>query len=185
MLVRTLTQTQMVDRLGELYKCPVKETRVGFKYVAPIMLSENVILAGEESGGYGFRGHIPERDGILASLFFLDLIVKTGKTPSELIAELYRKVGEHYFDRRDLEFPEERRNEIVDKAGKPDTKRMRDWQVVKTDNLDGFRYILKDGSWLLVRFSGTEPLLRIYAESGTPENVQHLLDWGQEMAGLE
>ncbi|MBI2850778.1 MAG: phosphoglucomutase/phosphomannomutase family protein [Chloroflexi bacterium] len=184
MLVRTLTQTRMIDRLGELYGCPVKETKVGFKYVAPIMLSEDVILAGEESGGYGFRGHVPERDGVLASLYFLDLMVRTGKTPSELVSALYKKVGPHYFDRRDLEFPEERRAEITEKAWKPGAQQMRERQVVRTDTLDGFRYILKDGSWLLVRFSGTEPLLRIYAESGSPDGVHSLLDWGQEMVGL-
>ena len=183
-IVKTLNQTNMVDRLGEIYGCPVRETSVGFKYVAPIMMAEDAIIGGEESGGYGFRGNIPERDGILASLYFLDLMVRTGKTPSELINYLYEKVGSHYFDRRDLGFPEEQRAAITERVEELRPRHLLDRQVVKMDRLDGFRYVLEGGSWLLVRFSGTEPLLRIYAESDSPEGVQHLLDWAYEMAGL-
>ncbi|MDP3879563.1 MAG: phosphoglucomutase/phosphomannomutase family protein [Dehalococcoidales bacterium] len=183
-IVRTLTQTRMVDRLGEIYKCPVRETRIGFKYLAPVMMAEDAILGGEESGGYGFRGHIPERDGILTSLYFLDLMARTGKTPSELIDHLYGKVGPHHFERRDLEFPEKQRTEITERVAEHQPQQLIERRVVRTDSLDGFRYVLEDGSWLLVRFSGTEPLLRIYAESDSPETVQRLLRQGQEMAGL-
>lgn len=183
-IIKTLTQTRMVDRLGEIYGCKIIESKIGFKYVAPIMMAENALLGGEESGGYGFRGHIPERDGVLAGLYFLDLMVSTGKMPSELIADLYRRVGPHYFDRRDLEFPQERRTEITERVAKSRPERLLDQPVVKIDQLDGFRYTLADGSWLLVRFSGTEPLLRIYSESDSPKRVQRLLDLGQEMGGL-
>ena len=183
-IVRTLNQTNMVDRLGEIYGCPVRETSVGFKYVAPVMMAEDALIGGEESGGYGFRGNIPERDGILASLYFLDLMVRTGKTPSELINYLYEKVGAHYFDRRDLGFPEAQRTAITERMEELRPRHLLDRQVEKIDRFDGFRYILEGGSWLLVRFSGTEPLLRIYAESDSPEGVQHLLDRAQEMAGL-
>ena len=105
-IVKTITTTSMLDRLGEIYNVPVFETRVGFKYVAPIMIRENALIGGEESGGYGFRGHVPERDGILAGLYFLDFMIKTGKTPSELLAYLYSKVGPHFYHRIDIEFPE-------------------------------------------------------------------------------
>ena len=94
-IVKTITTSSMLWRLGEIFKVPVRETPVGFKYVAPIMINENALIGGEESGGFGFRGHAPERDGILAALYFLDLMVKTGKTPSQLIDYLFGKVGPH------------------------------------------------------------------------------------------
>ena len=122
-LVKTITSTSMLDRLGELYKVPVYETPVGFKYVAPVMIAKNALIGGEESGGYGFRGHIPERDAIPAGLYFLDFMVKTGKTPSQLLSYLYSKVGEHYYDRIDLHFPEEKRQAIINRVrdGAPKT----------------------------------------------------------------
>ena len=174
----------MLYRLGEIFNVPVHETSVGFKYIAPIMLAENALIGGEESGGYGFRGHIPERDGILAGLYFLDLMVKTGKTPSELLAYLYSKVGPHYYKRMDIEFPAEERQAI--------NKRIRDnspdiidgVKVVKADPTDGFRFILADTTWLLIRFSGTEPVLRIYAESNSPARVEKLLEIGKKLAGV-
>ncbi|MGB2815384.1 MAG: phosphoglucomutase/phosphomannomutase family protein, partial [Dehalococcoidales bacterium] len=100
-LVKTITSSSMLDRLGELYKVPVFETTVGFKYVAPIMHAEDAVIGGEESGGYGFRGHVAERDGILAGLYFLDFMLRTGKKPSELLDYLYSKVGPHYYQRID------------------------------------------------------------------------------------
>ena len=183
-IVKTITTTSMLYRLGEIFNVPVYETSVGFKYVAPIMLAENALIGGEESGGYGFKGHIPERDGILAGLYFLDLMVKTGKTPSELLAYLYSKVGPHYYKRIDIEFPAEERQAI--------NKRIRDnlpdiidgVKVVKSDTTDGFRFILADTTWLLIRFSGTEPVLRIYAESDSPARVEKLLEIGKKLAGV-
>src|SRR4030042_1104600 len=91
-----------VQAPGRHFNVPVYETRVGFKYVAPLMIEKNALMGGEESGGYGFRGHVPERDGILAGLYFLDLIIKTGKTPSQLLDHLFSKVGPHYYDRIDV-----------------------------------------------------------------------------------
>ena len=184
LLVKTLTTTSMLYRLGEIFKVPVYETAVGFKYVAPIMLAEDALIGGEESGGYGFRGHVPERDGILASLYFLDLMIKTGKTPSELIAYLYGKVGPHYYQRVDVKFPEDERQTIIGRLKQNPPQSINGVKVVRTDTTDGFRFILTDGTWLLIRFSGTEPLLRVYVESDSPERVERLLDFGKELAGV-
>jgi alpha-D-glucose phosphate-specific phosphoglucomutase len=184
LIVKTITTSAMLDRLGEIFKVPVRETAVGFKYVAPIMLDENALIGGEESGGYGFRGHVTERDGILASLYFLDFMVKTGKNPSELIDYLYSKVGPHYFNRQDIEFPEPERTAIIDRIKRNPPKNIGGVKVARFDTTDGFRYILADTSWLLIRFSGTEPLLRIYAESNTPERVEKMLQFGREMTGV-
>ena len=183
-LVKTLTSTDMLYKIGELYSVPVFETQVGFKYVAPIMLKENALLGGEESGGYGFRGHIPERDGILAGLYLLDYIVRTGKTPTQLLQDIYKKVGPHYYERVDSYLGEVAKKQILSKLSSGNIESILQRRVVKLDTRDGFRYKLEDGSWLLLRFSGTEPLVRIYAESSTPEDVQRLLQYGQELAGI-
>jgi len=182
-IVKTITTTSMVDRLGEIYDVPVYETPVGFKYVAPIMVAQKALIGGEESGGYGFRKHIPERDAILAGLYFLDLMVKTGKTPSELLEYLYSKVGPHYYKRIDIEFPAEEHQAINNRI-RDNSPTSIDGLKVKTDTTDGFLFTLADTTWLLIRFSGTEPVLRIYAESDSLTRVERLLELGKELAGV-
>ncbi len=184
MIVKTITTTNMLYKLGKLYDVPVEEVNVGFKYVAPVMIKNNALIGGEESGGYGFRGHIPERDGILAGLFFIDLMIRTGKKPSELINKLYDLVGPHYYDRDDVKFDESQRYEIIQKLAANQPKEILGVKVdhVRTD--DGFKYYLEDGSWLLIRFSGTEPLLRIYTETDSKERVDALLKEGAKLAGV-
>jgi alpha-D-glucose phosphate-specific phosphoglucomutase len=183
-IVKTITTTSMLDRLGEIYNVPVYETAVGFKYVAPIMVKENALIGGEESGGYGFRGHIVERDGILASLFILDLMIETGKTPSQLIAYLYDKIGPHHYQRLDLEFVAGERQKIINRISGNPPEVIDGVKVAKSDKLDGFRFVLADGSWLLIRFSGTEPLLRIYAETDSMARAERLLEQGRKLAGI-
>jgi alpha-D-glucose phosphate-specific phosphoglucomutase len=183
-LVKTLTTTSMAYRLGEIFSVPVHETAVGFKYVAPLMMATGALIGGEESGGYGFRGHVTERDGILANLYFLDFMVKTGKKPSELIRYLYSKVGPHYYKRVDIKFPEAERGPIIERMKNNLPDKIDNVGVARVDTTDGFRYILEDNTWLLVRFSGTEPLLRIYAETDSPERAERLLEIGRTMAGV-
>jgi len=183
-IVKTITTSSMLYRLSEIFEVPIYETSVGFKYVAPIMLAENALMGGEESGGYGFRGHIPERDGILAGLYFLNLMIKTGKTPSELVDYLYTKVGPHYFKRIDVKFPEPERQAIIERIKKNPPVDIDGVKVVKFDTADGFRFVLADSTWLLIRFSGTEPVLRIYTESDSQPRVEKLLDFGKGLAGV-
>jgi alpha-D-glucose phosphate-specific phosphoglucomutase len=184
-LVKTITSSSMVDRLGELYQVPVFETTVGFKYVAPIMNAENALIGGEESGGYGFRGHVAERDGIMAGLYFIDFMLRTGKTPSELLEHLYSKVGPHYYQRIDTEFPEAERQTIINRLRDEPPESIAGVMVDEIDTADGFRYLLADKSWLLIRFSGTEPVLRIYAESSSDAKVKKLLEAGKKLAGVK
>jgi phosphomannomutase len=183
-IVKTITTTSMLYRLGEIYNVPVYETPVGFKYVAPIMIGQDALIGGEESGGYGFWGHIPERDGILAALYFLDLIIDTGKSPSELLDYLYSKVGPHYYERADIEFAAWEYQSIFNRLRNNPLDSIDGVKVVKSDNTDGFRFTLADGSWLLIRFSGTEPVLRIYAETDSLARARRLLDFGKELAGI-
>ena len=183
-IVKTITTTNMLYRLGEMFNVPVYETSVGFKYVAPMMVAKNALIGGEESGGYGFRGHVPERDGILAGLYFLDLLVKTGKKPSELLDYLYSKVGPYHYKRMDIEFPAEERETIINRLKNSPPDAIDGVQVVKSSTADGFRYILADDSWMLIRFSGTEPVLRIYTETDSQTRADRLLESGKELAGV-
>lgn len=183
-LVKSITTTDMIFKLGELDHVPVFETPVGFKYLGPKMMEENALIGGEESGGFGYRGHIPERDGILSGLYILDFMVKTGKKPSELIKYLYSKVGVHHYNRIDLHFPSEKREEVVKRLSSLKPNEIDNTKVVKINTLDGFHFRLSDGSWLLIRLSGTEPVLRIYAESESIEHVERLLKAGRELVGV-
>ena len=183
-MVRTLTSTMMINRLGQLFNVPVYETSVGFKYVAPLMMEKNAIIGGEESGGYGFCGHVPERDAILAGLYFLDFMVQTGKTPSQLLEYLYSKVGPHYYDRRDFHISTAKRQTILHRLSSSSPDAIAGTRVTSADTTDGFRFFLSDDSWLLIRFSGTEPLVRVYSEAGSLERAEALLDEGKKLIGL-
>ncbi len=183
-IVKTLSTTNMLIKLGKLYDVPVYETGVGFKYVAPKMLETNAMLGGEESGGYAFRGHVPERDGILAGLYILDMMVRLGQKPSELIKTLFDKVGAHYYDRIDTPFSGDRASReksIIE--SKP--AEIGGIKVVNLDTTDGFKFNLEDGGWMLIRFSGTEPIMRVYCETTRQECVKDILDDGLRVAGLK
>jgi phosphomannomutase len=182
-LVRSLTSTRMIDKLGAAYGVPVYETQVGFKYLGPRMMETGAIAAGEESGGYSFGGHLPERDGVYAGLLFLDLLARTGKTPSELVGELYAKVGEHFYDRIDVHLQPGQRESALSRIAAATPEMLAGLKVLKKDNIDGFRFETEAG-WLLARPSGTEPLLRIYTETTDKSKVQPLLQAGRELAGL-
>ena len=183
--VRTLTSTVMADKLGKLYGVPVYETKVGFKYVAPKMMETDALIGGEESGGFAFKGHIPERDAFVAALYLLDLRVKMGRPMSEVIQYLYEKVGAHYYyNRRDFHFDPRKRAEIVRRVAEQRPSEMDMMKVVDIVTTDGTKYILEDGSWLLIRFSGTEPVMRIYTETTDQARVNQMLDMGETIAGV-
>jgi len=183
-IIRSLTTTRMVDRLGEIYGVPVEETAVGFKFIGPRMMAVDALLGGEESGGYGFRGHIPERDGVLAGLFMLDLVARTGKRPTQLIQELYAKVGPHYYDRADVQFDPAQREAIIARLDQAAPGEVAGQKVIGTSRLDGYLYNLHGGGWLLIRFSGTEPLMRIYTEVQDERLVPQVLEAGKRLTGV-
>jgi phosphomannomutase len=181
-LIRSLTQSVMVDKLAAKYDVPVTETKVGFKHIAPLFQSQNALIAGEESGGYTVIGHVPERDGILCGLLMVDLMVRTGKRMSELVDWLAGMVGPHYFNRVDLSFPPEQREAIVARVKSARPGELAGLRVEGTRTDDGYKFNLAGGYWMLVRFSGTEPLLRTYAEADSPERVKQLLDEAHQLA---
>ena len=182
-LVKSLTNTAMTYRLGELYGVDVQETKVGFKYISPLLMDPGALIGGEESGGYGFRDHIPERDGVLSGLYFLSLMAKLGKTPSELVDYLYDRVGPHYYHRLDAPFSPANRTSILNKLESASVDRLGGLVVTGSDSIDGRRYLF-DNAWVVVRFSGTEPLLRIYAEAESPDKVQEILKATTNFLGI-
>jgi phosphomannomutase len=183
-IVKTLSTTSMLDILGKLYNVPIHETGVGFKYVAPKMMETNALIGGEESGGYAFRGHVPERDGILGGLYFLDLMVRTKQKPSELLKVLFEKVGYHYYDRIDTRFTGDSQEKIQRiLAANPET--IGGLKVTGLNTTDGFKFSLEDGGWLLIRFSGTEPIIRVYCETTHENCVPAILKDGLRIAGIE
>ncbi len=183
-IVKTLSTTSMLNKLGSLYNVPVYETGVGFKFVAPKMVETDAMIGGEESGGYAFRGNVPERDGILAGLYFIDMMVKLNKKPSQLIDLLYSKIGGHYYDRIDKPFTGDRKvRENFILSSNPQT--IGGLKVTGLNTTDGYKFSLEDGGWLLIRFSGTEPIMRVYTETTYKDRVQPILQDGLRIAGLK
>jgi len=182
-IVKTLSTTSMLEKIGKLYNVPVYQTGVGFKYVAPKMIETDAMIGGEESGGYAFKDNVPERDGILAGLFILDMCVRLKRKPSQLLDFLFEKVGPHYYDRIDTSFSGDRaaREQTVLNAN-PAT--IGGLKVERLEPTDGFKFYLEDGGWLLIRFSGTEPIIRVYTETTHKDAVQAILQDGLKIAGL-
>jgi len=185
-IVKTISTTSMLNRLGKMYGVDVYETGVGFKYVAPKVLETNALIGGEESGGYAFRGNVPERDGILGNLYFLDFMLKTGQTPAQLLQTLFKKLGQtYYYDRIDTRFPAEKRPAAMARIDAATPETIGGVPVTGIVTLDGYKYELGDYGWLLIRFSGTEPIVRVYCEVTDPALVQPVLEGGLEVAGLK
>jgi len=183
-IVKTLSTTTMLDKLGKIYDVPVHHTGVGFKYVAPKMIETDAMIGGEESGGYAFKGNVPERDGILAGLYFLDFMVKMNMKPSELLEVLFDKVGAHYYGRIDTPFKGDRADKI-NRIETADPETVGGLKVTGLVTIDGYKFELEDGGWMLIRFSGTEPIIRVYCETTYPDRVDAILEDGLKIAGID
>jgi len=179
-VVKTVSTTTMIDQLAARYDLSLYETPIGFKYICRLMLDhdKDILMGGEESGGIGFRGHIPERDATLAALLLVEMMGMHHATLSELLGLLRERVGPHYYDRIDVPLNQPATNEQVDALRRILPSRINGMAVTNISERDGLKAFLEDGSWLLLRASGTEPVLRIYAEADRPEKVQELLDQG-------
>jgi phosphomannomutase len=182
-VIRTVSTTSMIDRLAERYGLPMHETPVGFNHIADYMLKDDVLIGGEESGGISFHGHIPEGDGILMGLLVLELVAASGATLYELVDDLLKDVGPVVYQRSDLRLSHPVSKQAMSRVlldDAPDT--IGGEKVSGISTLDGVKYLIADGSWLLIRPSGTEPVLRVYAEGRSAEMVQALLGYGEKIA---
>jgi len=180
-VVVTVSQSVLTKRIAAAMGLKLYETAIGFKYIADLMLKEDILIGAEESGGIGVKGHIPERDGILNSLLFLEAIVSAGKPPSQMLADLHREFGEFRFGRRDLHMPVSRGMELVAMLAEQPPTRIGNEEVIGVNKTDGTKVLFADESWLLFRQSGTEPVLRIYSEATSFDKRDALLDAGVAM----
>ncbi|HEV2032613.1 MAG TPA: phosphoglucomutase/phosphomannomutase family protein [Candidatus Dormibacteraeota bacterium] len=187
-VVKTINMTSMAEKLGGELGAEVFEVPVGFKNIAPKMMETDAVMGGEESGGFAVRGHIPERDGILVGLLFADMIVKLGKPLSQILVDLEKRVGPHSYARHDIHLHRETydadRKRILDLLAKNEPTEVAGVSVVRVRSDDGFKFYLADGSWVLLRASGTEPLVRVYSEAGSAAEVEARLAALEDIVGL-
>ncbi|HXW91127.1 MAG TPA: phosphoglucomutase/phosphomannomutase family protein [Terriglobales bacterium] len=181
-VVRAFNTTRMVDRITKKYGRRLHECPIGFKYIADLMMEREIVIGGEESGGIGYSRYLPERDGILNALLLANVMAEEGKPLGQLVADLQREYGPHYYGRLDLHISEEMKQHAIERAQEKDTRRLGSFAIVKKESLDGVKFFLdvpSDGNgaeaWVLLRASGTEPLLRVYAEAASQELVTEIL----------
>jgi phosphomannomutase len=175
-VVKTVSTTQMIDKIAAKYGLPIHITPIGFKYVCELMLTRDILIGGEESGGIAARGHLPERDGVLNSLYLADIIAQRGKDLGELVRELEEEFGPHYYRRLDLEIDKADAQRAVEQVREGKLSSVANFKVLSLDDRDGVKMMLGDSMWVLVRTSGTENVLRLYAEAPSREQVTALLD---------
>ena len=181
-VVRAFNTTRMLDRIAAKHGRKLYETQIGFKYIADLMMERDILIGGEESGGIGYSRFLPERDGILNCLLLANAMAEEGKPLGQLVADLQRDFGPHYYGRRDLHIPEEIKQNAIQRARSESTKSLGRYRVLKKESLDGIKFFLDaptngngGEAWILFRASGTEPLLRVYAEAASPELVTEIL----------
>lgn len=175
-IVKTFSATDMLNRQAEKYGLDIHVKPIGFKYVAELIISGDVLVGGEESGGLSVKGHIPERDGLYIGLLITEMMVKSGKKLSQLVAELEEEFGVHATYREDMHTTDHRKNAMMSLCKEEGLKEVAGKKVVRWDMLDGVKHLFEDGSWLLVRPSGTEPVLRIYSESRSEKEAVALVE---------
>jgi len=182
-VVRAFNTTGMVDRIAAKHGRKLHECPIGFKYIADLMMDHEIVIGGEESGGIGYSRYLPERDGLLNSLLLANVMAEEHKPLGELVADLQREFGPHYFGRRDLHIPEAVKQSAIQRARADSTTKVGRYNVLKKETMDGVKIFLdapKDGNgavpWILFRASGTEPLLRLYSEAASPDLVTEILE---------
>jgi alpha-D-glucose phosphate-specific phosphoglucomutase len=181
-VVRAFNTTRMLDRIAARYGRKLNECPIGFKYIADLMMEREIVIGGEESGGIGYSRYLPERDGVLNALLLANVMAEEGKPLGQLVADLQREYGSHYYGRRDLHIPEEVKQSAIRRAQDAETTKLGRHSVIRKEGLDGVKFFLETPAdekgaepWILFRASGTEPLLRVYAEAASPELVNEIL----------
>ncbi|MBK7602526.1 MAG: phosphoglucomutase/phosphomannomutase family protein [Saprospiraceae bacterium] len=175
-VVVTFSVTDKMRELANKYGLPCEITKIGFKYIAEIMTQRDVLVGGEESGGLAVKGHIPERDGIWIGLMILEFMAATKKSLEELIQDLYDEIGTFWFDRDDLHITEEQKQNVIKACKDGSYSQFGNDKVISTETLDGFKFIYGDERWIMIRPSGTEPVLRVYAQGKNAADTRVMLD---------
>ena len=190
-VARAFNTTGMMDRIAAKYGRKLHECNIGFKYIADLMMDHEILIGGEESGGIGYSRFLPERDGILNALLLANVMAEEKKPLGQLVADLQREFGAHYYGRRDLHISDEVKNAAIRRAGDPQTTKLGAYSILRKENRDGVKFFLdapKHGNgadpWVLFRASGTERMLRCYVEAATPELVEEILETGERFVTL-
>ncbi len=183
-IIKSISTTQMINRIAKRYGMECETTPVGFKYISPAMNDPSVMVGGEESGGFGFPKHIPERDGVFSDLMLLEYMATAKKPLGELVSDLQSEFGPTKYRRMDFHLDSETIKRVREKMNELDIKEVGKRKVVCHESMDGHHFLFDDDAWLLFRASGTEPLIRIYAEAPTAEEVEELLNEGKRQVGL-
>lgn len=181
-VVKTVSGTSLIKKIAKKYNSKLHETPVGFKHICKIMREEDVLIGGEESGGIGFKNYIPERDGILSALLLMEMMAHRKKGILEILKDVEKEYGKFFTKRLDTKYPEEKKKKIVPTLTKSPPNELLGKKVTDVKTSDGIKFVCEDESWLLFRLSGTEPILRIYAEANTDKGVNSLLSLGKKIA---
>ena len=181
-IVQTVCGTGLIDKMAKEYGLKTYETAVGFKYICDMMTQKDILIGGEETGGIGFKGYIPERDGFLSALLIMELMASGKKRLSEIVVGLDKKYGSFVYEREDILFDSSKRKKLLLGFKKNPLKEVLGKKVVKVNDSDGYKFILEDGTWLLLRLSGTEPKLRVYSETPSKKTSLKYIDFGRKYA---
>jgi phosphomannomutase len=181
-VVKTISNTTLIERIAKKHNLKLYETPVGFKYICRLMLDEDILIGGEESGGIGVKDYMPERDGMLLGVLLIEMIAYRKKGIEEIIKDVEKEYGKFRYARIDMDYPDEKKKALMELLKNNPPKKILDKTVKEVKSYDGYKFILEDDSWLIMRLSGTEPILRIYAEASSEKLAKDYLDFGKKIA---
>jgi phosphomannomutase len=179
-VVQTICGTELIEKICNKYGLKMRETPVGFKYICDIMQKEDVLVGGEETGGVAFKGYIPERDGILSGLLILEMMAYRRKKIQDIMKGIEKEYGTYEYRRLDMRVPDEKKNALMGYLKNNPIKKVLGKDVVRVKDYDGYKFICDDSSWLMLRLSGTEPIVRVYAEAATEKKALAILEYGRK-----
>lgn len=181
-VVKTISNSSLIEKIARHYGLSFYETPVGFKYIADLMQKDDILIGGEESGGIGFKNYMPERDGLLAGLLLIELLVKSNSSINEIIKDIEKNFGRHCYRRIDIEYPDQLKQRLFKRLSEKPFQNIVGKKVIDIKTYDGIKFILADGSWLLFRLSGTEPILRLYCEAPSLKQVKQILEFARSFS---
>ncbi len=181
-VVQTLCGTFLIDKICKKYGLKMYETPVGFKYICELMLKEDILIGGEETGGVAFKNSIPERDGILSGLLIAEMMVMRKKSILDILKAVDKEYGTYEYKRLDLKYPDDKKAKLMELLNKSPLQEVLGKKVIAVNNKDGYKFICEDYSWLMLRLSGTEPILRVYAEAASEKKALEILEFGKKLA---
>ncbi|MFA6609520.1 MAG: phosphoglucomutase/phosphomannomutase family protein, partial [Candidatus Omnitrophota bacterium] len=181
-VVQTICGTFLIEKICKKYGLKMHETPVGFKYIGEVIINGDVLVGGEETGGVAFKNYLPERDGILSGLLILEMMAMRKKKILDILKAIDKEYGTYEYKRLDLKYPDEKKPKLMELLKTNPPKKVLDRPVVTIKDTDGYKFICDDSSWLMLRLSGTEPILRVYAEASSEKKSQAILEFGKELA---